>query len=530
MKRKPQIPDFNVVEQCGQGGSSTVWLTIDYDGIRRAIRILDLITPENRERVEAEAKAISLYRNVANRHENLLDILYIGKTEEYLYYVTELADDTGDIQSKYQPDTLAQRIKSKNYSKNEMLDYIEAILDGVEQLHSNHLAHHDLKPENILFLHRQLKIGDPGLSAPIPEPAHGGTNGFLPPWANPDGIEADIYAIGKIIYCLYSKMDATEFPEIPIDIKIKTVSDLNRIALKCCEESPENRYHSVEEIRQDIRAIRTLPSWQKHLRSLQAYSPVLLGLLLLLMFIRHFTPAMEEYFRRIPPETGERLFQNLKHSTASWNLLETFQELKKLKRYSPELAENPEFREFYAMLSDHVDWLAVYHSAGSAQFLLPNIILELDIFTNAEQKENIVQRYLLLNEETGRRPAAMVLYYRFARQTGNQEKADRILQMLKELDVSKLNRITAAVGYIQLSLFLCHEKKYDDALLFSLRAEKLAPYLYGVYIVQFQVYYFRQDYKNAERAMRKLHKLQPDNVLLPNFYSLLMDKGLDATF
>lgn len=530
MNRKPQIPDFNIVEQCGQGGSSTVWLAIDYDGIRRAIRILDRITPRNQGRVEAEAKAISLYRNVANRHENLLDILYIGKTEEYLYYVTELADDTGDIQSKYQPDTLAWRIRNKNYSKSEMLDYIEAILDGVEQLHSNRLAHHDLKPENILFLHHRLKIGDPGLSAPIPEHVHGGTSGFLPPWPEPNGIESDIYAIGKIIYCLYSKMDATEFPEIPIDLKIKAVADLNRIALKCCEESPEFRYHSIAEIRKDVRALRQLPAWKKVLHSVNAYLSPVLGFFLLLMLILYFTPVVKKHLQRIPLENGRELFLNLKHSIGNWNLLETFQELERLKERSPELAREPEFCEFYSQLADHAEWLQVYRSSGGTQFMLPNLILELDLFDQPEQKEGVVQRYILLNEEIGRRPAAMVLYYRFARQNGKHEKADRILQMLKDFDVSGLNRITVAIGYVRLALYLCHEKKYDDALLFSLRAEKLAPYFYGVYIVLFQVYYLREDYPNAERAMRKLYKLQPENVLLPKLYALLSEKGFDATF
>lgn len=83
-QKTPYIPDFNIVEQCGQGGSSTVWLGVDYDGIRRAIRIIDLVRGRSREQIEAEKNAISLYRNVANRHENLLDILYIGKTNEYL--------------------------------------------------------------------------------------------------------------------------------------------------------------------------------------------------------------------------------------------------------------------------------------------------------------------------------------------------------------------------------------------------------------------------------------------------------------
>ena len=53
---KPKIPNFTIVEQCGRGGSSTVWLAIDSDGIRRAIRIMDSVDPENKERIEAEVE------------------------------------------------------------------------------------------------------------------------------------------------------------------------------------------------------------------------------------------------------------------------------------------------------------------------------------------------------------------------------------------------------------------------------------------------------------------------------------------
>lgn len=325
-------------------------------------------------------------------------------------------------------------------------------------------------------------------------------------------------------------MDATEFPEIPIDLKIKAVADLNRIALKCCEESPEFRYRSVAEIRKDIHALRKLPAWKKVLHSVYAYLPPVLGSLLILMLILHFTPALKKHLQRVPLENGKEQLRNLKHSISNWNLIETFQELERLKENSPGLARDPEFSEFYSQLADHVEWLQVYRSSGGTQFLLPNLILELDMLDQREQKENIVQRYLLLNDESGRRPAALVLYYRFARQNGKHEKADRILQMLKDFDVSGLNRITVAIGYTRLALYLCHEKRYDDALLFSLRAEKLAPYLYGVYIVLFQVYYLREDYPNAERTMRKLYKLQPENVLLPKLYALLSEKGIDATF
>ena len=187
---KPKIPNFTIVEQCGRGGSSTVWLAIDSDGIRRAIRIMDSVDPENKERIEAEGNAISMYRNVANQHPNLLDILYFGRTSKYLYYVTELADNIASFECKYRPDTLSNRIRTRRYSKSEALDYIEAILNGVEYLHKRHLAHHDLKPENILFIRNELKIADPGLSSSIVEASHAGTDGFYPPW-QATGEEAD---------------------------------------------------------------------------------------------------------------------------------------------------------------------------------------------------------------------------------------------------------------------------------------------------------------------------------------------------
>lgn len=71
---KPKIPNFNIVELCGRGGSSEVWLGIDDDGIKRAIRIMDKVNEGNAHRIELESKAIALYRNVANQHVNLLEI------------------------------------------------------------------------------------------------------------------------------------------------------------------------------------------------------------------------------------------------------------------------------------------------------------------------------------------------------------------------------------------------------------------------------------------------------------------------
>ncbi len=257
MNDKPHIPDFRLIGQCGRGGSCTVWLAVDRNGIRRAIRILDRLPANRRERLEMEeAGAISLYRQSVAPHRNLLEILHVGRTDQHLYCVTDPADNASGSRTEYHPDTLAGRIRTRLYSENQMLDWIEALLDGVEQLHRSGLSHRDLKPENILFLHGRLTIGDPGLAAPAPAPVRGGTREFHPPWSPADGTEIDLYAIGKIIYCLYSGMDATAFPELPPDLDLRRIAGVNRIALKCCESLPAARYRSVAEIRRDLRALR----------------------------------------------------------------------------------------------------------------------------------------------------------------------------------------------------------------------------------------------------------------------------------
>ena len=120
-------------------------------------------------------------------------------------------------------------------------------------------------------------------------------------------------------------------------------------------------------------------------------------------------------------------------------------------------------------------------------------------------------------------PSMLVLYYRVARRQGNAEKAEKILQDLKEFDISGLNRVSAAICWIRLALQLTREQRFDDALLFARRAEKLAPYFYGPYIVQFQIHYLQKDYDAAADAMRRLYKIQPDNILLPNLAGLLAD-------
>lgn len=89
------------------------------------------------------------------------------------------------------------------------------ILEAVRNLHSMGISHRDLKPENILFDRDfVLKVSDFGLSTLIKGHdgdgllyTHLGTKGYRPPEMEEgkyQGDQADIFAVGVILFLLYS--------------------------------------------------------------------------------------------------------------------------------------------------------------------------------------------------------------------------------------------------------------------------------------------------------------------------------------
>ena len=256
----PTVSDLMLSVCCGRGAVSEVWLGVDRSGRRRAVRLVSKDQPD--PVLKMERRALSLYRPVSAHSSHLIRILEAGETPECLYSVTDPADDLGSPDDRYRPDTLAARVRSGRFDHSDALHCLDQLLSGVEHLHRHRLAHGDLKPENLVFVRRVLKIADPGLVAPSGMRSAGGTAEFRPPWCA-NGMESDIYAIGKLIYTFFICRDPSRFPEIPSECPLDQVFELNEIALHCCERSSRLRYQSVEQIRRELAAVRrSHPEWR----------------------------------------------------------------------------------------------------------------------------------------------------------------------------------------------------------------------------------------------------------------------------
>ena len=266
----PKVPQFHLICCCGKGGTGEVWEGRDCRGRRCAVRLVPrkccccqkAAEPEVslrcsccKKEAKQEFRNILSYRNNAGSHENLAEIVRVGRTKNYYYYVLLLADNLSKDPDCYIPDTLAERLKEKMIPLSRVPFLIIQIVQALAHLHSRGIAHLDLKPENIYFHNGVLKIADFGLAGECEKiyQEYNGTPDYMPLCAC-KGKMRDIYAVGKVLYCLYSGNPVTDFPVLAPETDMENVRIFNEIALKCCSTSSRHAYKSVEELKADLAA------------------------------------------------------------------------------------------------------------------------------------------------------------------------------------------------------------------------------------------------------------------------------------
>src|SRR5256886_6247588 len=89
----PSVPDHELLRRIGGGSYGEVWLARNKLGTLRAIKVVYRKTFEDARPFEREFKGIQKFEPISRSHDGLVDILQVGGTEEYFYYVMELADD-----------------------------------------------------------------------------------------------------------------------------------------------------------------------------------------------------------------------------------------------------------------------------------------------------------------------------------------------------------------------------------------------------------------------------------------------------
>jgi eukaryotic-like serine/threonine-protein kinase len=281
-----QVDRYRILEKIGRGGMGTVYLSERADDAyhsQAAIKILrrGLDTEDILTRFRTERQILARLN-----HPNITHILDGGITSDGLpYFVMEY------IKGK----PITEYCNEKNLSLKVRLELFIQICDALQYAHKNLVIHRDLKPCNILVTDEgQVKLLDFGIAKvladdfsdeTLPDITRQDQIIFTPEYASPEQIQgnpistaSDIYTLCIVLYELLTGsrpytlkgLNRSEMVE-----KLKTINlerpskvikkdpksplshtgikdEIDNIIFKGIRFNSQNRYESVEQLRNDI--------------------------------------------------------------------------------------------------------------------------------------------------------------------------------------------------------------------------------------------------------------------------------------
>ncbi|MEY2484960.1 MAG: eukaryotic-like serine/threonine-protein kinase [Verrucomicrobiota bacterium] len=337
----PLIPDHEVLRVIGRGAYGEIWLARSLTGAWRAVKLVYRATFESERAFQREFQGMSSFEPISRAHDGFVDILHVGRTADYLYYIMELADDhvagTTIDAAHYEPRTLKSDLaRHTRLSANDSIQLGLSLTEALQALHACSLTHRDIKPSNIIFIDGIPKLADIGLVAATGQNSFVGTEGYVPP-EGPGTPQADIFSLGKLLYEISSGKDRLDFPEIDSQLSERPDKEhllqLNQVLIKACANDPKKRYASAEAMRQELAALKRGEFRERRQpisrSSVGAFLILILAMVAGLLLWRHNRiPAAADFRGRTtiqtePAEALVVLADHMQKSPATFDDLET---------------------------------------------------------------------------------------------------------------------------------------------------------------------------------------------------------------
>eukprot|EP00761_Pharyngomonas_kirbyi_P000234 gb/GECH01000234.1/.p1 GENE.gb/GECH01000234.1/~~gb/GECH01000234.1/.p1 ORF type:complete len:522 (+),score=119.99 gb/GECH01000234.1/:1-1566(+) len=221
-KKQETVGPFLLGKTLGEGSMGKVKLGIHREtGQRVAIKILkkNILTaePKLRRKVEREIAIMRLMD-----HPHVLHLYDVFQTSKYLFLVMELVEG-GEL--------FQYLVKRGRLPTEEAFVIFRQILSSLEYCQQLLICHRDLKPENVLLdSESNVKLADFGMASLMQQGTLLETSCGSPHYVSPevvkgeryDGMEADIWSLGVILYAMISGKLPFDDPDIQnVLLKVK---------------------------------------------------------------------------------------------------------------------------------------------------------------------------------------------------------------------------------------------------------------------------------------------------------------------
>ena len=282
------IPGYEILGELGRGGMGVVYKARQTK-LNRIVALKMILAgaqadPQQMDRFLAEAAAVARLQ-----HPYIVQIYEISDHEGCPFFSLEFVDDG----------TLGQKLNGAPQPPRLAAHLIRLLALAMHSAHQKGIIHRDLKPGNILLaaptehtsgldnFHADIqaafrlygipKITDFGLAKHLDIQSQTRTGAILgtPSYMAPEQAEGrahaigpatDVYGLGAILYEMLTGRPPFESdsslttirqllgqdPVPPSQLHLKVPRDLETICLKCLEKDPARRYHSAEELAEDL--------------------------------------------------------------------------------------------------------------------------------------------------------------------------------------------------------------------------------------------------------------------------------------
>ena len=282
---------YRTVSYLGRGGMSNVYKALDSrTGATVAVKVLhsELLSDETRvKRFFQEAKT---YRNLRHKHIIKLYDFFTDEADRHCIVMEYM-------EGKNLSETLDERGK---LTVRRAIKIFTEICDALGYAHKQGIVHRDLKPSNIALVEKggdadYVKILDFGIAKLIPSDTDTLTDLGLtqtgeivgsPLYMSPEqcmaktiDLRSDIYSLGCLMYealtgqpplmgqsiidtmQMHMSTPPKPFREVRPDLKIPDA--LERVVLKALAKKPEQRYQSMQELRDALEGVSKLMDQEK---------------------------------------------------------------------------------------------------------------------------------------------------------------------------------------------------------------------------------------------------------------------------
>jgi serine/threonine protein kinase/formylglycine-generating enzyme required for sulfatase activity len=252
--------DFEVIEQIGHGGMGAVYKAIQPQ-LNRTIALKVLPVQEDdsfSQRFQREAQALA-----ALDHPNIVAVYDFGTSDEGMHYLAMEHVEGSDLWSILSSQT-------EPLEEGWIVSCAVQICDALIYAHAKGVIHRDIKPNNILLdVHGRVRVVDFGLAKVLGDNAQGvaltmsgmgmGTMDYAAPEqmvqsAEVDG-RADIYSLGVTLYQLFTRKLPRGAFFAPSVERPGLSPRIDEIILTALASEADERYQSVEQMRDDLLAI-----------------------------------------------------------------------------------------------------------------------------------------------------------------------------------------------------------------------------------------------------------------------------------